>query len=96
MDIRYAQLVVLGNISICFGCDHNEDGSCNGNVPNSCMEHLKQCGRVISAHFSKQVESLHAENERLKCCGNCVNHNDPCYPKPRGSANRCGEWEEIK
>ena len=55
---------------------------------NSCFELAKEC------------EELKAQIEKMKCCGNCINHNDLGFcKKDRHEVNAnecCEEWEWEK
>lgn len=46
------------------------------------------------------INKLKAQIEKMKCCGNCINHNDLCYceldRKEVNATNVCDKWEWEK
>lgn len=92
----------MGKPESCAWCgDELDDGVGYAETnPNEymCLDCQGTCDAQLALikKLRSDVDALRAENERLKCCGNCVNRNNSCHPIPMGSADKCGEWTEFK
>lgn len=72
-----------------------ENGKLQGKIADLESEYYE-----LENSKDNEIEKLKAQIERMKCCGNCINHNDLCYceldRKEVNANNVCNKWEWEK